>query len=140
MRAVGIDARGLHLQDGQGRTGLLAWQRVSAVAVGKIEGPEAADRVADPLILDILTAPRSTPAGSEFRCVRLSPKDIAIPQLQGEPSPVRALQRLVATVLKATGATAHPSREACLTLQGLTPFPNLAAYEADVVARLTAAD
>lgn len=138
MRAVGIDARGLHLQDGQGRTGLLAWQRVSAIAVGKVEDPEAADRIADRLILDILTAPRSTPAGAEFRSVRLSPQDLAIPQLQGEPSPVRALQRLVATILKATGATAHPSREACLSLQGLAPFSNLAAYEADLVARLTA--
>jgi hypothetical protein len=138
MRAVGIDARGLHLQDRRGKTGLLDWRRVAAVSVGRIGGPDAADPAADPLILDLFTAPRSTPAGAEFRCVRLTLQDLAIPQLQGEPSPLRGFQRLVATVLKASGAAAHPSREACLTLQGLAVFPNPGDYEADVVARLTA--
>ncbi|HEY7677517.1 MAG TPA: rhomboid family intramembrane serine protease [Candidatus Methylomirabilis sp.] len=138
VRAVGIDARGLHLQDRGGKTGVLEWGRVAAVSVGRIGDPEAADPVPDPLILDLLMAPRSTPAGAEFRCARLALQDLAIPQLQGEPSPVRAFQRLVATVLKASGAAAHPSREACLTLQGLAVFPNLEEYEADVVARLSA--
>ena len=47
------------------------------------------------------------------------------------------LSRLVATILKATGAAAHPSREACLSLQGLVVFPNLQDYEAAVVEHLT---
>jgi hypothetical protein len=111
---------------------------VAAVSVGRVGGPDAADAAADPLILDLLMAPRSTPTGAEFRCVRLTLQDLAIPQLQGEPSPLRGLQRLVATILKASGAAAHPSREACLTLQGLAVFPNPGDYEADVVARLTA--
>jgi hypothetical protein len=63
--------------------------------------------------------------------------DLAIPQLQSEPSPLRAFQRLVATILKATGATAHPSREACLGVQGFPAFPDLTAYEADLVPRLS---
>ena len=61
---------------------------------------------------------------------------MAIPQLQTESSPVRALQRLVATILKATGATPYPSRDACLGLGGFPAFPDLAAYEADLVVRL----
>jgi len=40
----------------------------------------------------------------------------------------------------ATGldAAAYPSREACLTLQGLPAAPDVATYEADLLARLTA--
>ena len=137
MRAVGIDARGLHLQDRGGKTGMLEWGRVATVSVGRIGGPDAADPAAVLLLLDLLMVPRYTPAGDEFRCVRLTLRDLAIPQLQGEPSPVRGFQRLVATILKATGAAAHPSREACLSLQGLVVFPNLQDYEAAVVAHLT---
>ena len=62
---------------------------------------------------------------------------MAIPQLQKEPSPLRAFQRLVATILKTTGATAHPSREACLGVPGFSAFPNLMAYEADLLPRLS---
>ena len=137
VRAVGIDARGLHVQDRRGKTGVLEWGRVAALSVGRVGAPEAAGPVPEQFILDLLMPPQSTPAGAEFRCARLTLQDLAIPQLQGEPSPVRGFQRLVATILKATGAAAYPSREACLTLQGLDLFPTVEEYEADVVARLT---
>jgi membrane associated rhomboid family serine protease len=135
-RAVAIDARGLHLQDRRGGTGHLAWQKVTAVSVASIGRPGAADQLADSLVLDLVMTANPAPAEDRIRCVRLCLKDLAIPQLQSEPSPLRAFQRLVATILKVTGATAHPSREACLGLQGFPSFPDLGAYEADLVARL----
>lgn len=137
VRAVGIDARGLTLQDRQGRTGHLPWQKVTAVCVASIGESQAADQAVGTLILDLIMGPPSTPPDGRIRCIRLSIADLAIPQLQGEPSPLRGFQRLVATVLKATGAAAHPSREACLGLHGFPAFPDLAAYEADLVARLS---
>ncbi len=140
MRAVGIDDRGLHLQDRRGVSGVLAWQRVAAISVGRIGNRDGADAGASPLVLDLLMPPRSTPTGAEFRSARLSIQDLAVPQFQSETSPVRAFQRAVAEILRATDAPAHPSREACLSLEGLPAFPNLAAYEADVVARLTASE
>jgi hypothetical protein len=78
--------------------------------------------------------------GNAVRCVRLSVADLALPQLQAEPSPVRGLQRLVATVLKAAGATAYPTRDDCLGARGFPAFPDLASYETALVAclRLTA--
>ena len=135
-RAVAIDARGLHLQDRRGGTGQLAWQKVTAVSVASIGRRGATDQLADSLVLDLVIAANPAPAEDRIRCVRLCLKDLAIPQLQSEPSPLRAFQRLVATILKVTGATAHPSREACLGLQGFPSFPDLGAYEADLVARL----
>jgi hypothetical protein len=136
MRAVGLDARGLQLQDRRGGTGLLPWKLVTGVSVASIGKPEDAAESADLLILDLLMAPNSTSVGRGVRCIRLSTKDLAVPQLQGEPSPVRAFQRFVATILKVTAATPHPSRDACLGLHGFPSFPDLATYEADLVATL----
>jgi membrane associated rhomboid family serine protease/Tfp pilus assembly protein PilF len=136
MRAVGIDARGLHLQGRSGGARRLPWQHVAAISVASIGAPEAGDPAADSLILDILMPPKSSPAGAVVHSVRLSAQDLAIPQLQNESSPVRALQRLVATILKTTGATPYPNRDACLGLGGFPNFPDLAAYEADLVVRL----
>ncbi len=136
LRAVGIDARALHLRDGRGGTGQLPWQQVSGVSVARIGPAEGADQATDSLILDLVVAQKAASGG--IRCVRLSMRDLAIPQLQGEPSPLRAFQRLVATILKVSGATAHPNREACLGLHGFPAFPDLATYEADLVARLAA--
>ncbi len=138
-RAVGIDTRGLHLQDRQGRTAVMAWQKIAAVSVAIIGGEVEGDEIAGHLILDLVLASRQTPGGAEYRCIRLMRQDLAIPQLQGEPSPVRAVRRLVATILKATGAAAYPNREACLTLQGLPPFLDAGIYDEDLLARLTAA-
>ncbi|MBI3087094.1 MAG: rhomboid family intramembrane serine protease [candidate division NC10 bacterium] len=136
MRAVGLDARGLQLQDQQGRTGLLPWKHVAGISVVTIGNSDGSAQAADSLILDLLMGPNSTPARPGVRCVRLSVKDLTIPQLQGESSPVRAFQRFVATILKVTGATPHPSRDACLGLHGFPSFPDLATYEADLVATL----
>lgn len=136
MRAVGIDARGLHLQDRQGCTGLLSWKHVVGISVVSIGNSDGTAQVADSLILDLVMAPNSTSVGRGVRCIRLSIKDLAIPQLQGEPTPVRAFQRFVATILKVTGAAPHPSREACLGLHGFPSFPDLATYEAELVATL----
>jgi len=72
---------------------------------------------------------------NQIRCIRLSSTELHIPQLQNEPSPLRAFQRLVATILKATRATSHPDRESCLGLRGFPSFPDLAAYEADLLSR-----
>jgi len=137
MRAVGIDARGLTLQDRRGATGNMPWQKVTAVSVASIGRPPAPDNVADALILDLIMAPGPASAtDNRIRCIRLSGTDLAIPQLQNEPSPLRAFQRLVATILKATGAAPQPDRESCLGLQGFPSFPDLAAYEADLLSRL----
>jgi hypothetical protein len=140
MRAVGIDARGLHLQDRGGKMGHLAWQQVTGISVANIGESSAPAEAPGHLILDLLMTQKSPPVDGTVRCIRLSLEDIAIPQLQGESSPLRGFQRLVATILKTTGAQAHPSREACLGATGYPAFPNLAAYEADLVVRLPAAD
>ena len=139
VRAVGIDARGLTLQDRRGGTGQLPWQKVTAVSVAGIGHPEGTDQVAETLILDLILASNAAPADGRIRCLRLAISDLAIPQLQSEPSPLRAFQRLVATILKATGATAHPSREACLGLRPFPSFPDLTAYEADLITHLSIA-
>jgi len=137
MRAVGIDARGLALQDRRGATGHLPWQKVTAISVASIGRPQAHQDVVDTLILDLVMEPSPAPAtDNRIRCIRLSSKDLAIPQLQNEPSRFRAFQRLVATILKVTGATPHPDRESCLGLQGLPSFPDLAAYEAELLSRI----
>lgn len=135
MQAVGIDGRGLQLQSRSGGSGRLPWQQVVAVSVASIGMPDTG-APADSLILDLLMSPKSTPEGAVFHSVRLSSQDLAIPQLQTEPSPVRAFQRFVATVLKTTGAAPHPSRDACLGLQGFPNFSDVAAYEADLLDRL----
>jgi len=140
MRAVGIDARGLHLQDRGGKMGHLAWQQVTGISVANIGESNAPAEAPSHLILDLLMAQKSPPGDGTVRCIRLSLEDLAIPQLQGEPSPLRGFRRLVATILKTTHAQAHPSREACLGATGYPAFPNLAAYEADLVVRLPAAD
>ena len=44
----------------------------------------------------------------------------------------------MATILKATGAAPHPTRDACLGLHGFPTFPDLAAYEADLLVHLPA--
>jgi hypothetical protein len=138
MRAVGLDARGLQLQARSGGTGRLAWQHVAVVSVACIGGPKSPDQIVDHLILDLLMTPISTPAGLTAHCVRLTVKDLAIPQLRDATPGVRTFQRVVATILKATSATPHPSREICLGLQGFSTFPDLAAYEADLVDYLSA--
>ncbi|HSB70149.1 MAG TPA: rhomboid family intramembrane serine protease [Candidatus Methylomirabilis sp.] len=136
MRAVGIDARGLQLQGRSGGTGRLAWQQIAAVSVARIGAQDTAEPVVDSLVLDLLMPPKAASTGTVVRCVRLSMQDVAIPQLQAEPSPLRALQRLVATILKSAGAVPHPDRDACLGLRGFPAFPDLASYEADLVSRL----
>lgn len=110
MRAVGLDPRGLTLQDRQGRTGHLPRQKVGGLSVACIGRPEAAEEQADSLILDLIIGPRGTPPDGPIRCIRLSSADLAIPQLQGEPS---------------------------LGLHGYPAFPDLAAYEADLLTRLS---
>jgi hypothetical protein len=136
MQAVGIDARGLRLKSRGGTAGVLQWQQIVGLSTARIEDPASTEQVGDNLVLDLLMAPESTPDSEVVRCVRLSAQDLAIPQLQNEPSPLRGFQRFVATVLKASGATPHPSREECLGLQGFATFPDLAAYEAALLARL----
>ena len=136
MQAVGIDARGLRLKSRGGTAGVLQWQQIVGLSTARIEDPASTEQVGDNLVLDLLMAPESTPDGEVVRCVRLSSQDLAIPQLQNEPSPLRGFQRFVATALKASGATPHPSREECLGLQGFATFPDLAAYEAALLARL----
>jgi membrane associated rhomboid family serine protease len=136
MRAVAIDARGLRLQNREGKTGHLPWQGITGVSVARIDDPSRAEPRGDNLILDLLMAPKATPEGDVVRCVRLTDQDLAIPQLQGEPSAVRGFQRLVATVLKTTAATPYPSRDDCLGLRGFPTFPDVGAYEAALLACL----
>jgi len=136
MRAVGIDTRGLHLQDRGGKTSHLAWQQVKGVSVANLGGTTAPGEATSHLILDLLILQKTPPADAVVRCIRLSIQDLALPQLQGEPSPLRGFQRFVATILKTTGACAHPNREACLGVSGFPAFPNLAAYEADLLTHL----
>jgi len=136
MRAVGIETRGLRLQNRAGKIGQLPWQSVVAVAVARIGSPAPSEQSVEGLILDLLMAPASTPDGDVVRCVRLGATDLAIPQLQAEASPVRGFQRLVATILKATGARPYPTREDCLGLQGFPAFPDLEAYESALIACL----
>lgn len=137
VHAVGINGRGLTLQVRRGKTGQLQWEKIAAVSVARIGRPEAKDHPPDALILDLILSANALPTDGQIRCLRLSAQDVDIPQLQNEPSPLRAFQRLVATVLKATGATAHPSREACMGVPRFPAFPNLMAYEADLVPRLS---
>jgi hypothetical protein len=136
MRAVAIDARGLRLQNREGKTGHLPWQAITGVSVARIDDPSRAEPRAGTLILDLLMAPKTTPEGDIVRCVRLTDQDLVIPQLQGEPSAVRGFQRLVATVLKSTGATPHPSRDDCVGLRGFPTFPEVGAYETALLACL----
>lgn len=133
----GVPECPLTLQDPRGRTGHLPWQKITAISVASIGQPERLDQAHDALILDLILNSNVTPTNGQIRCLRLSIKDLAIPQLQNEPSPLRAFQRFVATILKTTGAMAHPSREACLGLPGFPAFPNLMAYETDLVPRLS---
>jgi hypothetical protein len=135
MRAVGIDARGLRLQSPDGKTGVLLWKTLAGVSMARIGDP-GAGQPGDGLLLDLLMATKATAAGDVVRCVRLSGGDLAIPQLQAESSPVRRFQRLVATILKTTGATAYPSREDCLGARGFPTFADLGAYETALVACL----
>jgi Tfp pilus assembly protein PilF len=137
VHAVGINSRGLTLQVQRGKTGHLPWQKITAVSVASIGHPEVKDQAPEALILDLILNANGHPTDGQIRCVRLSVQDVDIPQLHNEPSPLRAFQRLVATVLKATGATAHPTREACMGLPRFPAFPNLMAYEADLVPRLS---
>jgi hypothetical protein len=110
---------------------------VTTVSVASIGQPGGEDQVAETLILDLILATSATPENGRIRCLRLSLSDLAIPQLQAESSPIRAFQRLVATILKVTGATAHPSREACLGLRPFPSFSDLAAYETDLITHLS---
>jgi hypothetical protein len=134
MQAVGIDARGLRLQNREGKIGHLPWQGITGVSVARVDDPSRAEPPGGKLILDLLMAPKATPEGDVVRSVRLTDQDLAIPQLQGEPSAVRGFQRLVATVLKATGATPYPSRDDCLGLRGFPTFPDVGAYETALLA------
>jgi membrane associated rhomboid family serine protease len=138
MRAVGIDARGLHLQDRGGKTNHLVWQLVKGISVATIGGSPASGDASSHLILDLLMGPKAPPVDGVVRCIRLSIQDLAIPQLQNEPSPLRAFQRFVATILKTTGGCALPNRESCLGVPGFPAFPSLAAYEADLLTHLCA--
>lgn len=141
MRAVGIDTRGLRLQNRDGKTGLLSWGSLAGVSVVRIGDPGPPGQPDGDVFLDLLMAPKATPDGAVVRCVRLTSTDLAIPQLDTEPSPVRRLQRVVATILKASHATPYPSREDCLGARGFPTFPDPGAYETALVAclRLAAA-
>ena len=136
MRAVAIETRGLRLQNRAGKIGQLPWQSIVAVAVVRIGSAVPAEQSVEGLILDLVMAPASTPDGEVVRCVRLTATELAIPQLQAEASPVRAFQRLVATILKAAGASPYPTREDCLGLRGFPAFSDVGAYEAALLARL----
>jgi len=136
MRAVGIETRGLRLQNRAGKIGQLPWQSVVAVAVARIGSPVPTEQSVEGLILDLVMAPASTPDGDVIRCVRLDATDLAIPQLQAEASPVRGFQRLVATILKASGASPYPTREDCLGLRGFPAFVDVGAYETALLACL----
>jgi len=136
MRAVDIETRGLRLQSRAGKIGQLPWQSIVAVAVARIGGPAPTEQSVEGLILDLVMAPQPAPEGNVVRCVRLTATDLAIPQLQAEASPVRGFQRLVATILKATGATPYPTREDCLGLRGFPAFSDVGAYEAALEACL----
>ncbi|MGE5850525.1 MAG: rhomboid family intramembrane serine protease [Candidatus Methylomirabilota bacterium] len=138
MRAVGIDTSGLHLQDRGGKTSHLVWQHVKGISVATIGGAPAPGEVPNHLILDLLMADKNPPVDGVIRCIRLSIQDLAIPQLRNEPSPLRGFQRFVATILKTTGGSAHPNREACLGVPGFPAFPSLAVYEADLLTHLPA--
>jgi hypothetical protein len=135
-RVVGIDSRGLTLQDARGGKGLLSWQRVSAVAVGSIREPD--DAGTPDLLLDLIVDTSPASEGEPIRCIRLKSDDVLLPQLQGEPSPLRAMQRFIVTILQASGATPIPGRDECLGLHGFPTFPDMAAYETDLARRLAA--
>ena len=139
MRAVGIDGRGLHVEDEAGKTARLPWEQIAGIAVASIGEQALGESAGGQLVLDLLMAPLPGPAGVDVQSIRVTGDALAIPQLQGEPSPARALQRLVATILKTSGATPYPSREECLGLRGFTVFPDLAAYEAALLEKLPAA-
>ncbi len=136
LRAVGMDGRGIQVQDGQEKTALLLWGSITGVAAARIGGAVSDNPSPGDLVLDLLLTLIDTPDGRIVRSIRLTGRDLALPQLKGEPSEVRGFQRVVATVLKASGATPHPGRDACLGISGFPAFPDLAAYEADLVARL----
>lgn len=138
-RAVAMDSRGLHLQDQGGKTGLIPWQGITGLSTARIGDAASAAQAVDDLLLDLLLDTKTTPESTLIRCIRLSSQDLAIPQLQGEASPVRGFQRFVATVLKAAGATPYPSRDECLGARGFPTFPDLATYEAALLASLPAA-
>jgi len=136
MRAIAVETRGLRLESHAGKVGQLPWQSVVAVAVARIGVPAPAEQSVEGLILDLVMAPQATGAGDVVRCVRLTATELAIPQLQAEASPVRGFQRLIATILKATGASPYPTREDCLGLRGFPVFPDREAYETALIARL----
>ena len=136
MRAVAIDARGLRLQNREGRAGQLPWQNIAGVSVAMIGDSAGTEPAGDRLVLDLLMAPKATPEGDVVRCVRITVADLTIPRLQAEASPTRRVQRLVATILKATSATAYPSREDCLGLRGFPAFADLDSYETALTACL----
>ncbi len=136
MRAVGIDTRGLRLQNRDGKTGLLSWESLAGFSVVRIGDPGAPGQPGNDVFLDLLMAPKATPDGAVVRCVRLAGADLAIPQLQAESSPVRRFQRLVATILKTSRATPYPSREDCLGARGFPTFSDLGTYETALLACL----
>lgn len=136
MQAVGIDARGLRLKTRGGATGILPWQQIVGLSAARIGDPDLTQQAGDQLVLDLLIAPEATPGGEVVRCVRLFGQDLAIPQLQNEPSPLRGFQRFVATALKASGAAPYPTRGDCLGAAGYRAFPDLAAYEAALLIQL----
>ena len=113
--------------------GILPWQQIVALSVARIADPAADEPAGDRLVLDLLIAPESAPDSEILRCVRLSEQDLAIPQLQNEPSPLRGFQRFVATALKASGATPYPSRDDCLGARGFRTYPDVPAYESDLL-------
>ncbi len=134
--ASSVDAKGITLHDGAGKTRRLAWSQVTGVSVGAVGGPVANDADTPRLVLDLLTGPNSHPDAGQVPCIRLTMKDLSIPQLKSETSSLRAFQRLVATILKLTGATPYPGRDACLGVAGFPSHPDLAAYETDLLSRL----
>lgn len=136
MRAVGMETRGLRLQNRAGTIGQLPWQSVVAVAVARIGVPAPGEQSVEGLILDLVMAPQAAGAEDVVRCVRLAATELAIPQLQAEASPVRGFQRLVATILKASGAKPYPTREDCLGLRGFPAFPDVQTYETALIACL----
>jgi hypothetical protein len=109
---------------------------VVGVSVAQIGSSPGVD-VPGTVLLDLILAPDpASPADGRIRCVRLASTDLALPQLQAEPSPFRAAQRLAATILKVSGATPYPDRDSCVGRLPAASYVDLPAYEADLLARL----
>ena len=134
VKATGMDTTGLRVLDRKGRAGHLPWKQITAVSVARIEDPTD-DQPAE-VILDLVLAVKSDLGTDVIPTLRLTPRDIAVPQIPPE-SGLRGFQQFVATILKASSAKPYPTAEECLAVKGFAVYSNLAAYTAALVARLS---